>query len=449
MNLLHTLVAFLVALGVLVAFHEFGHYLAARMCGVKVLRYCLGFGTPIVSRRWGKDRTEWAIAAFPLGGYVKLLGQDPDEPVDPAEQHRSFLAQPVGKRMWIIAAGPLANLLLAIGVYWGLNLHGVEEPLARLAAPAAGSVAHTAGLQRGDTVVSVDGRAIRAWGDLTWNLLRAAHDRRAPRLEVQRGAGREIAFVTLDFSKSSEADLEGDAVAKAGLRPHRPNPRVSSVEPGSPADKAGLQLGDLILGVDGSAISGADAFVRAMRARPGQVVSLRLARSGTELEVKVTPARTERDGQVFGRIGAGLDDRPTLIAVDYGVGESLVKAVAHTWEMSVFSLKMLGRMVIGEVSWRNLSGPVTIADYAGKTAKLGATYYLNFMALVSISLGVLNLLPIPVLDGGYLLYYSIEAIRRKPVPQRWIEGGTKFGLVVVGFAMSLALFNDISRLFAG
>ncbi len=472
MNLLHTIAAFLLALGVLVAFHEFGHYLAARMCGVKVLRFCLGFGSPIISRRWGRDQTEWAIAAFPLGGYVKLLGQDPEEEVPPADLARSFSAQSVGKRMWIVVAGPLANLLLAICLYWGLNLHGIDEAVARIAAPAAGSPAARAQLRSGDTMIAVDGQAVRAWGDLSWQLLRAAHDRRDVTLAVRRGAdaspadagaaGRAAAggaladgagagqvSLTLALSSLSEAEVAGDTVGKLGLRPYRPNPRVTATEAGSPSERGGLLPGDVLVKVDGRALEGADDFVRSMRGNPGRELAVEAVRAGTAVTVRVTPARIEKDGQTFGRIGAALDDAPALMRVRYGPVEALAKGVRHTWEMSVFSLKMLGRMVIGEVSWRNLSGPVTIADYAGKTARLGATYYLNFIALVSISLGVLNLLPIPVLDGGYLLYYSLEAIRKKQVPPSWMEWGTKFGLAIVVIAMSLALFNDISRLVAG
>ncbi len=469
MNLLHTLIAFIVALGVLIAFHEFGHYLVARLCGVKVLRYCLGFGSPIVSRRWGRDQTEWAIAAFPLGGYVKLLGQDPDEVVAPGEAHRSFLAQSVAKRMAIIAAGPLANFLLAIGLYWGLNLYGVEEPVARLAAPAAGTSAARAQLRAGDTVVSADGSPVRAWADLSWHLLQAAHERRSVKLEVTRGgvsggtgtgsgseeqpgsarAGTELVLAALDLSAMTEAELKGDAITKLGFRLFRPSPKVTTIEAGSPAEKSGMAAGDVLRKVDGKAIGGGEDFVRAMRASPERELTLELDRAGAAITVKVTPVRVEKEGQSFGRIGAGIDDRPVLTVVRYGAGEALVKALRYTWEMSIFSLKMLGRMVTGDVSWRNLSGPVTIADYAGKTARLGAVYYLNFIALVSISLGVLNLLPIPVLDGGYLLYYSLEAIRNKPVPASWMEWGTKFGVFVVVIAMSLALFNDISRLLAG
>ncbi len=448
MTFLHTMLAFVLALGVLVAFHELGHYFAARLCGVKVLRYCLGFGSPIFSRRLGKDQTEWAIAALPLGGYVKLLGQDPEDDIPDQDRHRSFSTQSVGRRMFIIVAGPLANLFLAIAIYWGLNLQGVEEPLARVAQPEASTPAATAGLQAGDTIERIDSSVIRSWSDLSWQLLQAANDKRAVNLEVTRSPS-QVVMVRLDLSLLSAPELEGDFMRKAGLRLFRPQPKVSSLEPEAPAERAGLQVGDQILAVNGTSVVSGEDFVRTMRANPGKELTLDVRRSTGAEMIRLIPARVEREGQMFGRIGAGLDDRPALLKVHYGLGEGLAKAVSHTWEMSIFSLKMLGRMLIGEVSWKNLSGPVTIADYAGKTARLGATYYLNFVALVSISLGVLNLLPIPVLDGGYLMYYSIEAIRRKPVPPGWMEAGTKFGLAVVILAMSLALFNDISRLLAG
>ena len=447
MTLLHTIVAFIIALGVLVAFHEFGHYAAARMCGVKVLRYCLGFGSPIISRRWGADQTEWAIAAFPLGGYVKLLGQDPEEEVPAHEKHRAFLAQSLPKRMWIIAAGPLANLLLAATVYWGLNLYGVEEPVARMGAPSADSVAQRAGLRAGDLMVRADGNELRSWTDLSWHLLQAANDRRAVKLEAQRGG--ELVLGVADLGTLEELDIEGNLMEKLGFRLYRPSPKILALQPGSAAERAGLARDDVIRKVAGAPVDSGAGFVRTMRANPGRELLFEVERGGTRLNLKVTPERSEKDGQVFGRIGAEFNDRPEFTNVRYGAGEGLVKAVRHTWEMSIFSLKMLGKMVTGEVSWRNLSGPVTIADYAGKTARLGATYYLNFIALVSISLGVLNLLPIPILDGGYLLYYSLEAIMRKPVPQKWIEAGTKIGLAIVMLAMSLALFNDISRLLPG
>jgi regulator of sigma E protease len=267
------------------------------------------------------------------------------------------------------------------------------------------------------------------------------------KLEAQRAG--ELVLTELDLARLVTLDLDANPMEQIGFRLFRPNPKIAGLQPGSASARAGLAPGDVVHKVDDAVIVSGEDFVRLMRASPGRELVFEVERAGVRLAVKVTPERIEKDGKVFGRIGAEINDRPEFTAVRYGLGGGLVKAARHTWEMSVFSLKMLGKMVTGEVSWRNLSGPVTIADYAGKTARLGATYYLNFIALVSISLGVLNLLPIPVLDGGYLLYYSIEAIRRKPVPPKWIETGSKFGIVIVMIAMSLALFNDISRLLPG
>ena len=448
MTFLSTLVAFLIALGVLIAFHEYGHYLAARLCGVKVLRFCLGFGRPIFMRRLGRDGTEWALAAFPLGGYVKLLGHDPDDPVPPADAHRAFSAQSVAKRIVIIAAGPVANFLLAITVYWGLNLHGVDEPPAQVAAPAAGSVAQQAGLKSGDLIARIDDTPVASWNELHWRLLRSADARARVRLEVRNPLG-EISFPALDMTRLETLELEGDFMKSLGLALFRPQPRVVQVEPGSPAERAGLRAADVLLAVDGRALASGDEFVTAMRASAGRERVIEIVRDGQMSRVKVTPAAVDApDGRV-GRIGARIGARVEPVKVRYGLVDGLTKSVTQTYEMSVFSLRMLGRMIIGEVSWRNLSGPVTIADYAGKTARLGLVYYLNFIALVSISLGVLNLLPIPMLDGGHLLYYLVEILRGKPVSEKVMEIGTRLGLMIVMTTMLLALYNDINRLLAG
>ncbi|MBL8379123.1 MAG: RIP metalloprotease RseP [Burkholderiales bacterium] len=449
MTLASTVLAFILALGILIAFHEFGHYAAARLCGVKVLRYCLGFGKPIVMRRFGRDQTEWAIAAFPLGGYVKLLGHDPDEVVPAQDAHRSFSAQPVARRIIIIAAGPLANFILAIALYWGLAVGGVEEPPAQVAAPISGSPAALAGLRDGDLVVAAGGAPIRSWNDLHWRLLRAADERTTLRIETRDLKGG-IAFPHLDFSRLEKLELEGDFMKSVGLALHRPPPRVIDAEPGSPAARAGLAAGDTVLAVDGRPVASADAFVAAMRAAPGREVRIRVAgTAGATRDVALTPTAVSSAGTTIGRIGARISDRPAPVLVRYGFTEGLARGFQQTWETSVFSLKMLGKMVIGEVSWRNLSGPVTIADYAGKTARLGLEYYLNFLALVSVSLGVLNLLPIPLLDGGHLMYYFVEILRGKPVSARVAEFGSRLGLAIVMMTMTLALFNDIHRLLAG
>ena len=448
MTFLSTIVAFLIALGVLIAFHEYGHYLAARLCGVKVLRFCLGFGRPLLMRRFGRDGTEWALAAFPLGGYVKLLGHDPDEVVPPADAHRSFNAQSVGKRIVIIAAGPIANFLLAITVYWGLNLHGVEEPPAQVAAPLAGSLAARAGLVSGDLIVRIDDVAIASWNDLHWRLLRSAEGRARVRLEVRNTRGG-IDFPVLDMSGLEKLDLEGDFMRSLGLALFRPPPRIVGVEAASPAANAGLRPDDVLLAVDGVAIRSATDFVTLMRASAGRERVIEVTAAGQRREVRVTPAAVSGTGGPSGRIGAQIGESLAPVTVRYGIAEGFSRSVAQTYDMSMFSLRMQGKMIVGEVSWRNLSGPVTIADYAGKTARLGLTYYLNFIALVSISLGVLNLLPIPMLDGGHLLYYLAEILRGKPVSDKVMEIGTRLGIAIVMTTMLLALYNDINRLLAG
>jgi regulator of sigma E protease len=443
-----TLAAFLLALGPLIAFHEFGHYLAARLCGVKVLRYCLGFGSPILMRRWGRDQTEWAVAAFPLGGYVKLLGQDPEEAVPAADAHRSFSNQNVWKRMAIIVAGPLANFILAITVYWVLNLHGIEEPVARVAAPAAGTPAAQAQLAGGDLITRMDGAPVASWSDLNWRLLQAADAHRMVKLETRNTRG-EIAEPVLDLSRLGKLDLEGNFMGQLGFELYHPAPRISAVLPGSPAEQGGLRAGDALLAVEGRAVASAAAFIAQMRTHQDQPLRLSVLRAGQRVELTVTPRAVESEGSKFVGINAKIDPALEMTLVRYGVLDALDHGVSQTWEMSVFSLKMLGKMVTGQISWHNLSGVVTIADVAGKTARLGLPYYLNFIALVSVSLGVLNLLPIPLLDGGYLMYYLAEIIRGKPVSERVMEIGSKFGLTIVIVSMALALYNDIHRLLAG
>jgi len=454
MNLLHTVVSFVVALGVLIVVHELGHYLVARWCGVKVLRFSVGFGRALASRRLGPDRTEWVIAAVPLGGYVKMVDER-EGTVAPEDLPRAFNRQSVWRRFAIVLAGPMANFLLAIALYWGLFLGGVQEAKPILAAPEAGTVAAQAGLARGDTVRSVNGEPVASWQDVRWRVLQLALDRKVARLEVQSASGA-LDWRTLDLGQVKSEEVEGDLLSRLGLRLFRPEvpATIGQVVSGGVAERAGLAVRDRVLAIDGESIPTWDALVAKVRASAGRPLALEVDRAGARVRIELTPETVGEGAKAFGRIGAGPYIEPGamsayLIEVRHGPGEALGRALAKTWEMSAFSLRMLGKMIVGEVSWRNLSGPVTIADYAGQSAQLGLAPYLAFLALISISLGVLNLLPIPLLDGGHLMYYTIEVLKGSPVSERVMEIGQRAGLVVLLFLMAFAFYNDINRLISG
>lgn len=454
MSLLHTVVSFIVALGVLIVVHELGHYLVARWCGVKVLRFSVGFGRPLVTRRMGPDQTEWIVAAVPLGGYVKMVDER-EGPVAPEDLPRAFNRQSVWRRIAIVLAGPVANFLLAIALYWGLFMGGVQEAKPIIGAPEAGTVAARAGLARGDTIRAINGEPIATWQEVRWRLLQLAFDRKEAQLEIQ-SAGKAIDWRTLDLAQVNPEEIEGDLLARLGLRLYRPDvaPIIGQVIPGGVAERAGLAARDRVLAIDGQPIATWDALVAKVRSSPARTLALEVERAGKRLRVEVVPETVAQGTETIGRIGAGphFDPgavAPYLVHVRYGPVESLARALAKTWEMSVFSLRMLGKMIVGEVSWRNLSGPVTIADYAGQSAQLGLAAYLAFLALISISLGVLNLLPIPLLDGGHLMYYTIEVLKGSPVSERIMEFGQRAGLVVLLFLMAFAFYNDINRLISG
>jgi regulator of sigma E protease len=449
MSLVVTVVAFLVALGTLIVFHELGHYWVARLCGVKVLRFSIGFGSPLAVWRAGRDRTEWVIAAFPLGGYVKMLDEREGE-VPVHERHRAFNRQSVYRRFAIVLAGPLANFLLAIMLYWALFLHGVPGLKPVLGTPVPGTPAAQARIVAGETIVRIGEQPVTTWEDVRWVLLERVVDKGDATLEARNDKG-EIAFRRLDLSAFSASDLDSDLLAKIGLTRYSPSV-IGEVLPGKAGERAGLRPGDEIFEVDAKPITGWAELVAAVQPRAGKTLTLTVRRGGETLHIAVTPDAVQERGRVIGRIGVGPDLRvleSQIVQVRFGPLGALREALAKTRDVSVLSLQMLGKMIVGEVSLRNLSGPITIADYAGQSAQMGLTFYVRFIALISISLGVLNLLPVPVLDGGHLMYYIAEIVKGRPVSERALEIGQRIGMLVLFTLMAFAIYNDIHRLVGG
>lgn len=453
MSLLDYLIPFALALGILIVVHEFGHYIVARLCGVKVLRFSLGFGKPLLVWRSRGDGTEWALSAFPLGGYVKMLDER-EAPVPDEELHRAFNRQTVWRRIAIVAAGPLANFVLAIALYWGLYSGGVEELRARLGVPVAASAAERSGFTDGELVRSVDGHPVATWQEFRWQLLQHAFERRAVTVETIN-ARDEIAFRSLDLAGVHVDQGEQDISAQLGLRLYRPNvPAVlGALNVGGAAERAGLKGGDRVLRIGEKQITGWADLVEIVRDAPGVELEVEVLRNDVPAVFRVVPTPVEERGRTIGRIGVAVADaeiRRDLMftTVQYDFVDALVKGVEQTWDTAALSLSVLGRMIVGEVSVKNLSGPVTIADFAGQSAKMGWAQYVKFLALISISLGVLNLLPVPVLDGGHLLYYVIEIIKGGPVSERVMEIGQQIGMALLAALMAFAFYNDINRLVA-
>ena len=448
---LTTIVAFAFALGLLIVIHEFGHYLVARLCNVKVLRFSVGFGRALASRRYGKDGTEWVIAAFPLGGYVKMLDER-EGPVSAADLPRAFNRQSVYRRFVIVAAGPIANFLLAIFLYWLVFMHGVPGIKPVIGAVTPASPAAQAQFTVGETIQKIGPDTVATWQDARWLLLKYAVDRGTVALEVQNERN-EIHVRNLDMSRLTPADLDGDFLRALGFARLQPplEPVIGRVIAGGAADRAGLKAGDEVLAAGDAPVRRWDDVVAAVSASPGRPLELRIKRGDTTLELTVTPAPVVDASGRVGRIGvaARVDEaamRQYIVEVRYSAWMSLGKALERTWDTSLFSLRMLGKMLIGEVSLKNLSGPITIADYAGQSAQTGWISYVVFLALISISLGVLNLLPIPLLDGGHLMYYMLEIVKGSPVSEKAMEVGQQIGMGLLFMLMAFALYNDITRL---
>jgi regulator of sigma E protease len=451
MNLLTTILAFAFALGSLIIAHEFGHYLAARLCNVKVLRFSVGFGRVLACRRYGRDQTEWAVSAFPLGGYVKMLDEREGE-VAIEDLPRAFNRQTVYRRFLIVVAGPVANFLLAIFLYWLIFMHGVQGIKPVIGAVTPGSPAAQAQFMPGETIVKIGPHAVTTWQDARWFLLKYAVERNAVALEVHNERD-EIHWRTLDLSHVKPDDLDGDFLKTLGFARLQPplSPVIGRVISGGAAERDGLLAEDEIIAIDNEPVARWDQLVAAISANPGKQLMLDVKRGSAILHIAVTPdGVVENEGRI-GRIGAApridrAEMQKYMVEVRYSPWTSFGKAIERTWDTSAFSLHMLGKMVVGEVSLKNLSGPITIADYAGQSAQIGWISYMVFMALISISLGVLNLLPIPLLDGGHLMYYMFEIVKGSPVSDKAMEIGQHVGMGVLLLLMAFALYNDITRL---
>ena len=453
MNLLQTVLAFLVVIGVLIVIHELGHYWVARWCGVKVLRFSVGMGKVIYSKRIGPDQTEWALSILPFGGYVKMLdARDQDmSTLTPAELQREFTRQSVWRRMAIVAAGPIANFLLAIAVFAGLFMHGIPEPVPKLRAMATDTVAYQSGLRGGELITAINGEPIRIWSDLRWKLLQSAIEKTPVRLDVARPnpaqpGGQLLDSIKLPLDGITTKDLESDFLQKLGLDLARPKAVLGRVVPDGPAMRAGLREGDTVVSIDDQPLADGLRFLEIIRVSGGKPLTLQILRAGAPMTINVTPLAVTQEGKSVGRIQVEVPLMPEMTVASDGPGAALVKGVRKTWDTSVLTLKMVGKMIVGEVSLKNITGPITIADYAGQTARIGMVSYLSFIALISISLGVMNLLPIPVLDGGLLLYYSLEVLTGRPVSERFGEMAQRAGVGILMTLMVVAVFNDIVRL---
>lgn len=449
-----TVVAFIVALGLLIAVHEYGHYRVAIACGVKVLRFSIGMGKPLIKWKGRNAETEFVIAALPLGGYVRMLDEREAE-VPPEQLHRAFNRQPLRKRAAIVAAGPVANLLLAIALYSLVNWVGLEQPKAIVSAPKLGTLAHQAGLQSGVLVHGVQsglggGNAVQSFEDLRWHITQSALNGQDLTLLWTDRDEKTQGQTQLQLSSFSREKLDAQALDQIGVVEPWTPAVVGELMPGMPAQKAGLKSGDVVIRVNGqtvadgaqlralirSAVSGAEAIAQEWS----------VERGGAVLNLVVHPELVDSAEGKIARIGAYIGGAPEMVLVQQGLFSGLSAGFAKTWDVSVLSVQMMVKMLSGQASLANLSGPLTIADYAGKSASLGWVQYILFLAMISVSLGVLNLLPLPVLDGGHLMYYLWEGVTGHPVSDAWMERLQRVGISLLLVMMAIALFNDISRL---
>jgi regulator of sigma E protease len=449
LSALWSLLSFLIAIGILVTVHEYGHFIVARSLGVRVLRFSIGFGKPLWN--WRRGETEYVLAMLPLGGYVQMLDER-EGPVEGHELHRAFNRQPVGRRIAIVAAGPVFNFLFAVLAYWlvfSIGIAGVK-PIVGEVQPQG--LAAQGGFHSGDLIVQVGEREVATWNTVLVALL--DHSLAGERVQIavvdEDGRPRQR---ELDFARSASGSDRSELIDNVGFAPLRPllPAVIGTIERGSAAERAGLREGDRVVSMDGNAPRSWENWRDAIRANPERDLEVEVERDGRRIALAVRPDPVRENGEIFGRIGAGVHVPPDfaeeLRAVErYAPGEGLAAAVARTRDVTMLTFSILGNMLVGNVGMSNLSGPVRIAQFAGDSADAGLVQFISFLALISISLGVLNLLPIPILDGGHLLFYLVEAVRRRPVSEAVQLAAQRVGIVLLVGIMLLAFYNDIVHL---